>query len=138
VSALVIEQRVAHGVTYLVDTIPRSHHPRENYFMVHSRLILCACLLVVALALGADSYSRWGKPAAIPASAAIPSATCPHSNLCPYCRGWDAFEAGESVSDNPFPGPSNDPTSAWIRWKWGWEAGHRKRVQVSNTAVAKE
>jgi hypothetical protein len=95
--------------------------------MTSPRLILCACLLVVALALGANAYSLWLKPAAMPKTPANPALTCPHALVCPFCRGWDAFTAGNSVSDNPFPAPSipDDPTSPWTRWKSGWEAGQR-------------
>jgi hypothetical protein len=93
--------------------------------MVRPRLILCACLLTVALALGANAYSQWRKPTAMPKTAAIASMTCPHSWLCPYCQGWDAFTAGNSMSDNPYPSVPDDPTSAWMRWQWGWAAGQR-------------
>jgi hypothetical protein len=89
--------------------------------MVHPRLILCACLLAVALALGADGYSHWRKPAA------NPPVTCPHALVCPFCRGWNAYTVGQSESANPFPSPSipDDPTSPWTRWNGGWEAGQR-------------
>jgi hypothetical protein len=102
--------------------------------MGRSRLILSAGLLAVALALGADSYARWRRPAA------VPSTTCPHFQICPYCRGWDAFRAGESLSGNPFASPSNpdDPTSPWARWKGGWEAGQRNSQPLLSTAIAED
>jgi hypothetical protein len=87
--------------------------------MAHPRLILCACLLAVALALGADACSRWRKPAA------NPCVTCPHALVCPFCRGWDAHRVGQLESDNPFPSIPDDPTSSWTRWNGGWESGQR-------------
>ena len=92
--------------------------------MVRSPLILPACLFAVALALGADAYAHRRNPAE------IPSMTCPHSKICPFCRGWNAFGAGESTSANPFPPPSipDDPTHPWTRWKGGWEAGQRNQA----------
>jgi hypothetical protein len=106
--------------------------------MTSPRLTLCACLLVVAVALGADSYARWVKPAKIPQPEANPSIACRHCDSCPYCQGWEAFEAGEGLSHNPFPAPliPNDPTSPWMRWKWGWEAGQRDSLLPMITAVA--
>jgi hypothetical protein len=106
--------------------------------MTCPRLILYAFLLVVGLALGADSFTRWCKPATIPKPEATPSTTCPHCKFCPYCQGWEAFDAGEPVSDNPYPSPSipNDPTSPWMRWKWGWEGRQRNRILPMITAVA--
>jgi hypothetical protein len=89
--------------------------------MPRPRLILSSCLIGVALALGADAYARWRKPVA------VPSTTCPYCKICPFCRGWDAYRAGQLLSDNPFPPPScpDDPTHPWTRWKGGWEAGQR-------------
>jgi hypothetical protein len=96
--------------------------------MVHSRLIPCTCLLVVALALGVDAYPRWCKPA--------PASTCPHSKACPYCRGWDAFQAGKSLSDNPYaPAVRKDSTHPGFRWQAGWEAGQRNSQYPIATAV---
>jgi hypothetical protein len=96
--------------------------------MVYSRLILCACLLVVALALGVDAYPRWCKPA--------PASTCPHANACPYCRGWDAFQAGVPLSDNPYGAATRqDPTLPGFRWNAGWHAGKRNSQYPIATAV---
>jgi hypothetical protein len=89
--------------------------------MVHPRLILCACLLVVALALGVDAYPRWRKP--------VPASTCPHTKACAYCQGWEAFQAGKLPSDNPYaPAVRTDPTHPGFRWKAGWEAGQRNTI----------
>jgi hypothetical protein len=96
--------------------------------MAHSRLILCACLLAVALALGVDAYPRWRKPA--------PASNCPYTNACPYCRGWDAFQAGAPLSDNPYgPTTQPDPTLPGFRWNAGWRAGKRNSQYPIATAV---
>ena len=98
--------------------------------MVRSRLILPGCLLVVAVALGADGYAHWPKPAA------VASATCPHSKACPYCQGWDAFQAGQALSDNPYaPATRKDPTHPGFRWHAGWEAAQRNSVYPIASAV---
>jgi hypothetical protein len=88
--------------------------------MPHSRLILTACLLVITVALGADAYAHWRK------TSAVASTTCPHARACPYCRGWDAFHAGQLLSDNPYGLPvRHDPTHPGFRWHAGWEAAER-------------
>jgi len=95
--------------------------------MTSPRLILCACLLVVAVALGADGYVRWCKPA---------PTTCPHFKACLYCQGWDAFQAGVPLSDNPYaPAIPHDPTHPALKWNAGWEAAQRNRVYPIATAV---
>jgi hypothetical protein len=99
--------------------------------MPHTRLILSACLLVVAVALGADGYARWPKPGPVTPT------TCPHSKACPYCQGWDAFQAGQSASDNPYaPAVRNDPIHPGFRWQAGWDAAQRNSQFPIATAVA--
>jgi hypothetical protein len=99
--------------------------------MTHSRLILSACLLVIIVAIGADGYAHWRKPTT------VASTSCPHVKACPYCRGWDAFQAGKSLSDNPFGWQviPEDRTLPGIRWQAGWEAGQRNSIYPIATAV---
>jgi hypothetical protein len=99
--------------------------------MVHSRLILSACLLVVAVAVGADGYARWPKPAA------VTSTTCPRSKACLFCQGWDAFQAGKLLSDNPYaPAAPDDLTHPAFRWQAGWKAAQRNSRFPIAIAVA--
>jgi hypothetical protein len=53
-------------------------------------------------------------------------AVCPHAHSCPYCEGWDAFQAGKTDKDNPYPDFDADhPLQLRRRWVVGWSDAYR-------------